>query len=676
MHIPRKLTFRPDIQGLRAIAIAIVVFSHAGVPGFDGGFVGVDVFFVLSGFVITALLFRERWATGEIRYGSFLMRRLKRLMPALLVMVVGVNYLATILLSSYEAEMQTGSFAYSVSWTSNFYFTFVDFDYFAALRAKDLFLHTWSLAIEEQFYLVWPALISLVCAVSARGRANKSSFRRHYFLFAVIFVTSLALCNYWANIDPLLSFYMMPARGWQFALGAFGFLLVERLNLTGDGNKRGKAITTSAGIVGIALISVSTIWYHDGLNYPSLYALMPSIGAVLLLISGGMGSSSLVSRTLAARPIVWLGDRSYSLYLWHWPVLLLGGAYGLTDSAFATASLIVVSVLLAIGSYRWIELPFWKGRWSDEQPRVSSLTAVLALSLSFFSGQLVSDMRVQKTLAASDQDSERARKFFVADLSCDSWFYSAEVTPCVSGPEDASRTAVLIGDSIGTQWAAVLPEIYRAPEWRVLVLAKSSCAIADVEYFYKPAGGMYDICRIWREQSIEYLDRLQPDVIFMGSSSAYEFRESDWTRGTRDIVGKFKKIAKDVVIIPGTPALSFDGPSCLREPYRFTLRLRDSRNFCEESQKSMIADRVSDYLSMAVSDLNNVHVLDLNDLVCSNERCAARNSDGITVFRDHQHLTAPFVVSQRAAIESRLDAIGVNPNRPVGARPIASTARY
>jgi hypothetical protein len=221
---------------------------------------------------------------------------------------------------------------------------------------------------------------------------------------------------------------------------------------------------------------------------------------------------------------------------------------------------------------------------------------------------------------------------------------------------------VLLGDSIGAQWASFLPEIYTAPDWQVLILTKSACAIADVEYYYKPAGGLYDVCTTWRNASIEYLEKLKPDIVFIGSSSSQSFSEAQWVGGTERVIRKLASAARHVVTIPGTPALSFDGPSCLKEPYRFTTRLRDSKYICEEAIKDTASDEVAEYLEQAASIIPNAHVLNLNDLVCPGGRCAARSKGGLTVFRDNQHLTASFVLAQIPAVLNRLNSIGMGPS--------------
>lgn len=668
MDLRHKLTFRPDIQGLRAIAIAIVVLAHAEIPGFAGGFVGVDVFFVLSGFLITGLLVEEHLADGTILYGTFLARRLRRLLPALLAMAVGVLCITTLVLSPYEVMMQTGSFFYSVSWTSNFYFAFAEFDYFAALKAKDLFLHTWSLSIEEQFYVVWPCLIVLAFALAARGRA-RCRLQTLLAVITAVFVLSLGLCIYWSRTDHLLSFYMMPARGWQFALGSFVFVVTHSSwsdKVTGSSSTLPDTLKMLLGAVGLALIAGCAIFLHTNLNYPGVYAVLPSIGTALVIYAGTGKAGSPIARWLASRPLAWVGDRSYSLYLWHWPVLMLGGAFGLRDSGAGVICLIIASLLLAAISYRWIELPFWRGRFSLSRPRLVYLSATFAILTSIGLANVAAKIPVfnSSTVAGIDPTgAENDREgIFNAVLKCDSWYHSSDVRPCEIGSADAKRTIALIGDSIGTQWASVLPEIYEAPQWRVVVLAKSACAIADLEYFYKPAAGNYEVCTEWRNRSIDYLAELQPDVVFIGSSARHSFSESEWVGGTMRIVAKLAQAVDHVVILPGTPSLSFHGPSCLRAPYRFTSRLRNSHDLCEEAQRSARSDEVAGYLARAASEFENAHVLNLNDLVCPNRSCAARSRSGIPVFRDKQHLTSSFVVAQSTEVSSRLDVLGVGPS--------------
>lgn len=645
---------------------------HAGVPGFAGGYIGVDVFFVLSGYLITGLLWHEFAASGGIRYLNFLARRLKRLLPAMLLMLFVVAAITPLLLSAYETRMQTGSFVFAATWTSNFFFALSEFDYFAALQQKDLFLHTWSLGIEEQFYVVWPWLILVACLITKHHVGQAASNLWLLAIFGGVFAASFLLCLYWARTDPLLGFYMMPARGWQFALGAAVFVLMHPLAQTRGTEFEGRLATLrfSAGLVGIGLVLGSGSLLHDELTYPGHYALLPSLGAAAIILAGGAASPVGVNRLLATRALVWVGDRSYSLYLWHWPVLLLGEAYGVTSTATGVALLVALSVVASGLSYRYVELPFWKGRLSTPPPATTFVTSVLAVvcvagSMHAFHASAVGAPAVGRSAENYDPRLDTP-VIYTAGFNCDTHTASAEVEPCASGPKDASRTAVVIGDSIGVQWVSVMPEIYAAPEWQVLVLTKSSCPMIDEDVFYEVIGEMYDICTEWRNAAIDYLVDLRPDVVFVGTSSNYIFSEEQWVGGTERILARLAPAVGRVAVIAGTPALSFDGPSCVEQPYRFSFRLVDSRRECEERLTRPNSVEVTGFLKAAVSGFDNVELVDLNDLVCPENRCAAQTVDGVSVFRDNQHLTVTFVMNQLPEIRRRFQALGLVPGRRPG----------
>jgi peptidoglycan/LPS O-acetylase OafA/YrhL len=658
----------------------LVVLAHAKIPGFAGGFVGVDVFFVLSGYLITGLLVRERVSSGTIRYGQFLARRLRRLLPAMLAMLAIVLIAANLLLAAYEVRMQTGSAIFAASWTSNFFFAFSDFDYFSALQARDLFLHTWSLGVEEQFYLVWPWLMLFAFAVAVTKDQSPNARTYLLALLTVTFAASLALCIYWAASDPVLGFYMMPARGWQFALGSIVYVAAHDFGQHGAvGQTLARPTLLNAVMAGSGLVLIigSAVVLHDGLTYPGYYALLPSFGAAMVIAAGHGTAPSTASKVLASRYFVWVGDRSYSIYLWHWPVLVLGGAYGLTRNAVGIPFLLLLSVVLASITYRFIELPFWKGRYSDVAPRQTVLVSAFSITLmvglvqvQVFSIHGRPDVAVQQRAGVEARSDAPA--IYQEGLGCDTWHSSADLAPCGTGNLEAGKTAVLLGDSIGAQWVSLFFQIYAPPDWRVIVLTKSSCAIADEEYYYDRVGGMYDVCTDWRESAMRFLEELRPSIVFLGSSSTYKFSESQWREGTSRILERLSAVAEEIVLIPGTPALTFDGPSCIESPYRFSFRLKDSRRECEQALGEETSELVSGYLAEAADRFDNAHVLNLNDLVCPEQRCAAQRPDGLVVFRDRQHLTNSFVLAQVPEVRRRLS--GLRLGRPAHQPPAKFTS--
>jgi peptidoglycan/LPS O-acetylase OafA/YrhL len=648
----RNAGFRPDLQGLRAVAILLVVLAHAGVPGFAGGFVGVDVFFVLSGYLITGLLLRELEQTGRIRLLDFYARRLKRLLPAMIVMVAGTVGLAFWLLAPFEASAQLASSPYAITWTSNLYFLFSTFDYFDELASRDLFLHSWSLGVEEQFYLVWPLL--LLVLISA-GPARRGLVRSPIVLLSLVGVASLAFSLYLSSRWPHAAFYSMPARMWQFCLGAIVYVAFAP---SAAGAKRGtrrsgRPVSWMALVSGIALIAGSAVGLHPNLVYPGLWALLPSIGTVLV-IAAGYGLSAGHAGPLAHRSMVWLGDRSYSWYLWHWPILVLGYSVGFENDRLAVAGLVLFSLLAAMLSYRFVELPFWKGSFSFPRP-----LQVLPASIVVMAASLLASTHMVRHLQETGKAIEASyhwRYDFpeIYRLPCDAWFEHADVEPCVFGDENAEKTVVLLGDSIGVQWFSMVPEVFQEPGWRTVVLTKSGCAMVDVEYYYPRIGSMYEVCTEWRNAVLNHLDADKPDVIIVGSSAGYDFDEKQWVEGKERVLDRLTRAAHSVLIIPGTPSLGFDGPGCVTRHVRPGGAI--GAHACNARNRVAMPYEVRRYLGKASEAYSNAHLLDLNDLICPGDICSAMDSNGIVVFRDSQHLTDSFVRAQAPTIRERVES--------------------
>lgn len=666
-----KLSFRPDIQGLRAVAVALVILAHAGVAGFAGGYVGVDVFFVLSGYLITGLLLEERVATGTIRYGEFLARRLRRLLPAMLAMLLVVLIVSTIVLTPFEMRQQSRSFPYAAAWISNFFFSFAERDYFLALQDHDLFLHTWSLGVEEQFYLIWPWLVLLFVGFKARVADRLSQGKVILVGFAMVFVASLVLSIYLSANLPLLAFYMMPSRFWQFALGSgvyVGMHMAFDWRAVSMGRK-GKIGAWIAGLTGVMLVICSAVLLSPDISYPGWYALAPSFGAALLIAAGRISDRAAAGPILSSGLFVWIGDRSYSLYLWHWPILILGTATGISGLVAGKLVLVALTVALAMLSYRYIELPFWKGRFRTAIPKhvvvyavttiIVSVTAYNALERQVFGSSV-------ESLVADGYDPrmDADPRVYLSGLHCDTGHFATQVVPCALGNPTGERLAVLLGDSIGAQWSPAVSEVFPSPEWQILVLTKSACAIVDKTWHYNKAGGDYTVCTEWRNMVLDYIDMIAPDVLIIGSSATYNFTATDWVDGTTRVLQRVAPSVGHVVLIAGTPHLSFDGPSCLEDPWRFSFRLINGDRECEEAMTETRSDVVANYLRQSASGFVNVGVVELGGLVCPDGRCAAQTPDGVVIFRDEKHITASFARSLVPLFKNRLEVLGVSPAQP------------
>ncbi len=317
---PYRLGYRPDIEGLRAVAILLVVAAHAGVPWLAGGFVGVDVFFVLSGYLITGLLAQEMRTTGSVRLLDFYARRLRRLLPALLFMVVGTVVAAALLLAPLEQSAQATAASAASLWISNLHFAFSQLDYFGPAAGSNLFLHTWSLGVEEQFYLVWPLLV-LFLAGSWRWQAVRQDWSRLLRGMLATVGTCLALSVLLTYTRPEQGFYLMPSRAWQFALGAVIVLAVAPADAAArrpallDGlcsAGQGRAL----GWLGLTLVVGAGLLLDTQDAYPGVWAVLPSLGAAMLLAAGALAPSSGAAGLLAMPPLRRLGQVSYAWYLW------------------------------------------------------------------------------------------------------------------------------------------------------------------------------------------------------------------------------------------------------------------------------------------------------------------------------------------------------------------------
>ena len=642
----QEADYRIDLQGLRAIAVILVILAHAGSTAFSGGFVGVDVFFVLSGYLITRMLLKEHLDTRRINFVSFIAKRLKRLLPALGLMIVTTVAVASIVLTNYELRQQTASAIYAAAWISNLFFAFSKIDYFQDLRNSDLFLHTWSLGVEEQFYLLWPLLILLLLSLRRHFRGSLKNVI--FYALTALGLISAAISAYWTMTTPTWAFYLMPSRIWQFCLGAAisaAFLNAPYASQIPSRLLRG---------VGLALIVGSAIALTPQTTYPGAWALLPSLGTALVIATHARDN-----HTILAHPVlVWIGNRSYSWYLWHWPVLILGAVTLPLNGWMAKTILIGMALVIASLCYRYVELPFWKGRFSQLSPKpvillgFITMLAVMVGTPAYLANQ--ANEYDQRTIAVAR--SARADMPPIYQMGCDSWDANADLKPCVFGPSSAKKTVVLLGDSIGAQWFSMLPQLFPAPEWSITVLTRSACPIVDEDFFSKRIGKTDSICSEWRQAAISYVQAHKPEAVFIGSSSLYPFSKNQWTQGSARIFERLSKSAPHIIVIPGTPVLSFHGPSCL-ERYSDAPTTAISEK-CSEPANAL-ASVVSDHLHAATTPFDNIRLLDLNDLVCPNQHCRAIDQNGVISFRDAQHLTNSFVLSVWPEIQVRLHALGV-----------------
>ena len=372
--------FRPDLEGLRGVAILAVLLFHAGIPGTEGGFVGVDIFFVLSGFLITGLLLREREERGGISLSGFYARRARRILPAALIVLVAILFASWFVLPPLDIPDVAKDVFASALFVGNIRFAVQATDYFAADVVRSPVLHYWSLGVEEQFYLLWPFLLIVAMRYGGRLRASAGA------IVASVFVVSLIFAIVYTGIDAPWAFFSLPGRAWQLALGGLLAIGAQRVS------SLPWRVRSVAGWLGLAAVLASIVFITPDIPYPGVVALVPSLGAAGLILAGGGRLS--VGRMLAVRPLRFLGKISFSLYLVHWPILVLpAAALPLGEQLPLSTRLLLVLVSVGVGvlSYRFIEQPFHRG-WLSHRPNPATLmtagagilaTVLIAVTFNF-----------------------------------------------------------------------------------------------------------------------------------------------------------------------------------------------------------------------------------------------------------------------------------------------------
>lgn len=400
--------YRPDIDGLRALAVLPVLLYHAGL-GCTGGFVGVDVFFVISGYVISSLILKEV-AAGSFSMVNFWERRVRRILPALSVVVAAALAAGWLFYLPEDFAFLGKTLISQAVMAANMFFWRSGTHYFDHGTENKSLLHTWSLAVEEQFYLLFPLLLVFLL------RSRPRSWGR-WILGMMIVSLMISVMGCYSPQYERLSFYMLPSRAWELLMGAL--VAAGSKNLTA-----GKLVRESFGLLGLALIAWSVFVYTDSTRFPGLGALPPCIGTALIIASSH-ARVSIVGRLLSFRAFVFVGLVSYPLYLWHWPLLIWAKYLSCYELSTATRiELLLVSLLLAVLSWKFVETPFRQRRWLGERSQIFKFAGIvlgmfLATGIavyaskgfpSRFSAQALAFARAQNSQGFQDQiDLERAK---------------------------------------------------------------------------------------------------------------------------------------------------------------------------------------------------------------------------------------------------------------------------
>ncbi|MDN3310446.1 acyltransferase family protein [Microbacterium oryzae] len=600
---------RRDIQGLRALAVLAVVLNHLAPRILPGGYVGVDVFFVISGFLITGLLLREYEKSGHISFRKFYARRAKRLVPAATLAIVVTVIASHLLLPAIRARSVQWDGLWSFIFVQNWNLAASSTNYFDENSGTSPLQHFWSLSVEEQFYLVWPWLLLLLLHLLARGNGDGNRARSARRVAGTAIGAIILLSFSWALVQsvvaPSPAYFSTLTRAWELGLGAAIAVCASRLT----------RLPMASRVVllysGLAAIAVSLWSLNAATTWPAPWALLPTLGAAAVIVSG-VGEESRFDPFLRNRLAVWVGDISYSLYLWHFPVIVLGGALYPNAGRKVDVALLALAFALSACAYYLVEEPLHKSPWLMPRATSSSwadwlherhgrliragLGSLLTAVAIIAAVAMVPVRNPVDEIPLEALTSPDANPAVVAGLSLEAWpddltpvvgsprsekyvtAWSVDkclaqgMTPaetfaelsrrCVYGDPQGTKTVVVVGDSVAISWTTALDDALRTEGWRIVNLTAEMCPASDVE-IVRDTGTLYPGCGDFRDLAQRYVAETSPDLVILSETSTSVARLADGAEGDAAIgelaqgmkssIATMSASGADVVLISSIP---------------------------------------------------------------------------------------------------------------------------
>ncbi|BCJ52055.1 acyltransferase [Actinoplanes sp. NBRC 14428] len=682
-----KAGFRGDIQGLRAVAVVAVLLWHAELTWLPGGFVGVDVFFVISGYLVTRMLTGQFRETGRLSLTDFYARRARRLLPAACVVLLSTLVLTRLFLPSLRWSDTAWDVLASSLGAVNWRLAARATDYLSQDAAPSIVQHYWSLSVETQFYLVWPLLVLVVVLAWARyararhghARVGRNSLQVWLTVaFAAVFAASLAESVRATATDPGTAYFATTTRVWELALG--GILAVAAPWL-----RRLPAVAAAGlGWLGVAAIGYAVAAYSSTTAFPGHAALLPTLGAAGIIACGATAGRKGPALLLDTAPLRFVGALSYSIYLWHWPLLTLAEArYGPMPVA-ASVCVALASVLPAWLTYRLVENPVRRDRRWHRTPAAALRSGVLAtgatvaavlIFLQLFVWPTAWRATTVDTLAAGTAaaagerigaevlrdppggDRRGAPVDRVARLLPDTTAIRLDVPEsyarkchqddrgdaplrCEYGHRTGRFTVALVGDSHATQWVPALEGAATRRHWRLITYTKSACPFAAMEVAH-PVHKPYDTCLRWNGNVLAKLLADPPDLVVVSGSSYEVVRDGEIlgagesvsasAEGLRSHLRALTAASVPVVVLRDTPHPHRDLAECVSAH-------RNRLTACAYDRAS--SEGGADQLA-AVQGMAGVRLVDLSDAICPTDPCAAVIGR-VVVYRDSNHLSATY----------------------------------
>jgi len=674
--------FRPELQALRALAVAIVVAYHVRPDLLPGGFVGVDVFFVISGFLITGHLLRERTRTGRINLTEFWANRARRILPASLLVIAAVILAAPLVLPMTSwSQLQHEAIA-SALYVQNWNLAHDAVDYLASTNEPSALQHFWSLAVEEQFYLAWPLVILAATAVGTHKKQLGGP------VLLVITVASLVWSVQQVAHHNASAYFSTFTRLWELALGGLLAWYLPAITRALAG-KRGAATLPAKvlGLVGVLVVGVSSIIIKADFPFPGLWALPPTLGAAAIIAAGTTRGKGSLSWVVNARPVQWLGNISYSLYLWHFPVLVLYRAWQPGPLNYADLAVMAAAMFgLAHLSYTYVENPVRAWQPLKIRPRValaSALAATMAVSgLSFtldnamgkteqiweVNAKTVVDLGIehygaQANVPASPQPWATSvaamapnpllvgddNKWLGSNHKCVVIPDATRTRPCEFGDADADVRVALVGDSharmIGT------PVIRAALErgWNVTTYVHNSCPFSLAWRTIEVEGAIK--CSEANQGTLAALLADPPDILVTAAWAGATLADGKGDRpgpinGYANLWRQFTERGTSVLAIVDAPSPKENTVSCVVENY-------NSPQNCAIAREKALKGH--DLVPIAAQQVPGVRVGDLTDHYCDADECGAVIG-GVAVYADVNHITETFARTLQPYLGQELDA--------------------
>lgn len=663
----------PEIEGLRAVAVLAVLVFHIWPHLLPGGFIGVDVFFVISGFLITGILLKDAERNGRISFAEFYARRIRRLMPAATLVLVFIILALPLLPQARWPETVHGVIA-STLYVQNWFLASQSVDYLASEQAPSILQHFWSLSVEEQYYIFWPLILFSLALLPGIGKFPPATRFRAVVLAVV--VASFAYSMHLTYKEPGLAYFSTLTRAWELGIGSLLAVTVWWRQLSAK-------MRDAIGLLGLMLIGAGLMLITTSTPFPGAAALMPVLGTALVIVAGDSGSKLSAYALLKFKPLQYLGAISYSLYLWHWPVRVLHDSLFHREPGWlAGLGIIAVSIVFAHLSKAWVEDRFRRPGDSGpggRRPLAWGTAAACATVAVALAGGVMAPVAANLIYGRADAGGPAvaanpgARVFSEGELSqegaalvpsvlfarddlpapyserCINRGVRSDLEVCAYGDQAAGFRVALVGDAHAAQWQPALESVAQANGWGLEVVTKTSCALGAA-LAAGPGEDRLLACQEWGNRLEAYLKGTRPDLLLIAQSPTNyvsgDAKGQDRSRalqaGLEAFIDQLNGSVSNIGLIRTLPGLtgdcinSFGGTPCERPREQALLRM-------------------DPILMVAEADDNPAVLLDLSDAFCTQAACA--NVVGnVVVYRGGRQMTATYARTAAAGLARTLEA--------------------